>query len=284
MLPSLLLTLREGLEAALIVGIMLGYLTRIGQTDRHRTIWAGVGVAVLGSLGFALLLQTLGAQFEGQMEYVFEGIAMLLAVALLTWMIFWMRSQAGNIKRGLEAEVAAAAQPQRGWALFGVAFLAVFREGVELALFLTATSFVADGTTTLLGATIGLSLAVLIGWLIYRGAVRLSLRWFFDVTTVLLLIFAAGLFAHGIHELQEAGWLPILVEHVYDLKPVLDDKSTAGSMLRVLVGYNDNPSLIEIISYGAYWVILSATLFWSSRNQQRRAAREQKVSATTNAG
>ncbi|MFC1959629.1 iron uptake transporter permease EfeU [Chloroflexota bacterium] len=284
MLPSLLLTFREGLEAALIVGIILGYLTRIGQSDRHKTVWAGVAVAVGGSLGMAVLLQALGAQFEGQMEYIFEGIAMLLAVALLTWMIFWMRSQAHNFKRGLEAEVESAVQPRRKWALFGVAFLAVFREGVELALFLTATSFVSDGAATVIGALLGLGFAVLVGWLIYRGTVRLSMRWFFDITTVLLLIFAAGLFAHGVHELQEAGWIPILVEHVYDLKPVLDDKSTVGSMLRVLVGYNDNPSLIEIISYFAYWLILIAVLAWSTRNQNRLDNKRQKIPAASNVG
>ena len=218
----------------------------------------------------ALVLQIIGARFEGQLEYVFEGIAMLTAVILLTWMIFWMRAQAHTLKHGLEKEVAAAVGTGRGWALFGVAFLAVFREGVELAMFLTATSFVSDGTSTLIGLAIGLALAVGTGWAIYNGAARLSLRHFFNVTTVLLLIFAAGLFAHGIHELQEAGWLPVLVEHVWDLKPVLDDSTTVGSLLRVMVGYNDNPSLIEVLSYLGYWLVLALALNRFDARQKRQ--------------
>lgn len=266
MLASLLLSLREGLEAALIVGIILGYLGQIGQPERRRTVWLAVGIASAGSLALALLLQAVGTSLEGQAEYIFEGLAMLLAVALLTWMIFWMRAQARTIKHDLEAEVRGALGGGRRWALFGVVFLAVFREGVELALFLTATGFVSDGASILLGGVFGLGIAILIGWAIYSGAMRLSLRAFFDVTTALLLVFAAGLFAHGIHELQEAGWIPVIIEHVWNLQPVLDDHGTVGALLRTLVGYNDNPSLIEALSYVGYWGVVSLALYrWSRR-------------------
>ena len=260
MFASLLLTFRGGLEAALIVGIILGYLNQIGHSERHRTVWWAVGSAVALSALLAVGLNLAGAEFEGQMEYIFEGIAMLLAVVVLTWMIFWMKQQARHIKGSLESEVRLAVRQSHNRALFGMAFLAVFREGVETVLFLTAVNVVSDGWSTLIGATIGLAAAVVAGWMIYTSTARLNVRRFFDVTSALLIVFAAGLFAHGIHELQEAGWIPIVVEHVWNLKPVLSDKSTVGSLLRVLVGYNDNPSLIEIFSYLGYWIIVVVAL------------------------
>ncbi len=272
MLASLLLTFREGLEAALIVGIILGYLDQLGQPGTRRPVWAAVGVAAALSLGLALALQTAGAQLEGQAEYVFEGLAMLLAVGVLTWMIFWMRAQARHLKGALQAEVRLAVRRNQGRALFTLAFLAVFREGVETALFLTAARFASDGPATWTGGAIGLALAVITGWAIYNGAVRLNLRRFFDVTSALLLVFAAGLFAHGIHELQEAGWLPVLYAPVWNTKAVLSDSSTVGAMLRTLVGYNDNPALLEVVAYLVYWLAVLAGIGWHARRVPRTVA------------
>jgi high-affinity iron transporter len=270
MAASLLLTFREGLEAALIVGIVLGYLNQIGHQDRRRWVWAAVGVAVAGSLALAIGLQAAGAHLEGTAEAVFEGFAMLLAAGLLTWMIVWLRTQARYIKQDLELEVRAATRQRRNWALFSVVFLAVFREGVETALFLTAADIVSDGPSVLVGSLAGLGLAVLTGWAIYTGTVQLNMRRFFDVTSVLLLIFAAGLLAHGIHEFQEAGWLPVMVEQVWNLKGVLDDSSTVGAILRTLVGYNDDPTLLEVIAYLGYWIlILVPVRQWTDRQALR---------------
>lgn len=276
MLAALLLALREGLEAALLVGIILGYLGQIGRQDRRKSVWQAVALAAACSLALALALQALGAQFEGQAEALFEGVAMLTAVGVLTWMILWMRFQARNIKTNLQAGVHVAIHRGQNRALFSLAFLAVFREGVELALFLTATNLVTDGLSTVVGSVLGLALAVAFGFAIYSGSMRLNLRRFFDVTSVLLLVFAAGLFAHGIHELQEAGMLPVLVEHVWNLKPVLDDGSTVGALLRVLVGYNDNPSLLEVLGYAGYWAALLLLVQWWVPRQasQRNAAVE----------
>ncbi len=273
MAASLLLTFREGLEAALVVGIILSYLSQIGHADRRAWVWAAVGAATALSFGLALGLQIIGAELEGQAEYIFEGVAMLLAVVVLTWMVFWMRYQARAIKGSLEAEVRVAVRQRHNWALFSMAFLAVFREGVETALFLTAASLVSGGVTTWNGGVIGLACAAAAGWAIYTSAARLNVRRFFDVTSVLLLAFAAGLLAHGIHELQEAGWLPVVIEHVWDLKPVLDDGSTAGSLLRTLAGYNDNPALIEVIGYLAYWVTaLGSANWWTNHRTASRTA------------
>lgn len=265
MLPSLLLTLREGLEAALIVGIIFGILRRLERQDLRGLAWTAIAAASGLSLALAGVLHIAGAEFEGQGEMLFEGITMLLAVGVLTWMIFWMRRQARFIESRLETEMRGAIRHGHSWALFSVVFLAVFREGVETALFLTAANVASgDGLATLIGGVIGLAGAVLIGWGIYVGAARLNVRRFFDVTSVLLLIFAAGLFAHSLHEFEEAGWLPAIAEEVWDLKPILSDTSTVGSMLRVLAGYNDAPTLLEVVGYLAYWTVaLIAANRWS---------------------
>jgi high-affinity iron transporter len=266
MFASLLLMFREGLEAALIVGIMLGYLGQVGHQDRRRTVWIAVAAAAGVCVALAVGLQIVGASLEGRAEPVFEGLAMLLAVVVLTWMIFWMRYQARHIKSALEAEIRAAVRQEHGWALFSLAFLAVFREGVEMALFVTAIDTVTNAFTAWVGGLIGLAAAAVVGWLIYTSTARLNVRRFFDVTSVILLMFAAGLFAHSIYELQEAGWLPVVIEHVWNLKPLLDDSSTIGSLLRVLVGYNDDPALLEVIGYLGYWVVVAVTVNrWANR-------------------
>lgn len=266
MLPSLLLTFREGLEAALIIGIMLGTLTQIGHRDRRAWIWSAVGLSAALSLALAVALSIAGARLQGTAEYVFEGVAMLLAVVVLTWMIFWMRGNARALAQTLRADIRSAVQRRHNWALFSIAFLAVFREGVETALFLTATRLAGDGWSTLAGALIGLALAVAVGWGIYAGGLRLNLRRFFDLTSVTLLIFAAGLFAHGIHEFQEAGWLPLLTAEAWNTRALLDDHSTGGAVLRTLIGYNDNPTVLEVVAYWSYWaVVLGALAWWATR-------------------
>jgi high-affinity iron transporter len=262
MLAAALLTLREGLEAALVVSILLSYLHQVGNRKLRWWVWGAVGAASGIGLALAIGLQVVGTGIEGVTEQVFEGLVMLLAVAVLTWMIFWMRYQARNAKQNLEADVQLAVRRNHPWGLFGIAFLAVFREAVETALFLTAASFASDGLSIVVGSVVGLAAAIAVGWLIHTGMASLSVRVFFNVTSVVLLIFAAGLFAHGIHELQEAGWIPIFVEHVWDMKPILDDGSLVGSVLRTLVGYNDDPSLLEIIGYVSYWIIVIVMVRW----------------------
>lgn len=267
MLTSLLLTFREGLEAALIVGIMLSTLSQLGRTEGRRTIWFAVGLAGILSLIVAIAFEIVGAQFEGQTEYIFEGIAMLLAAAVLTYMIFWMRHQARYFTQELKADIQRASHGGSQWALFTVAFLAVFREGIETALFLTAARAASDGMSILIGGTVGLVLAVGVGVLIYVGGRQLNVQRFFTVSSIVLIVFAAGLFAHGVHELQEAGWIPVIIDEVWSTKAVLDDKSTVGAILRTLVGYNDNPTLIETISYVAYWATIGVLLAWWSRRE-----------------
>jgi high-affinity iron transporter len=266
MIASLLITLREGLEAALIVGIVLGVLRKLGRMDRGKPVWIGVAAAVAASIVAGLALNALGVAFEGRGEEIFEGTAMLLAAGVLTWMIFWMQRQGRNVQAELESDVRQAVTVDSAWALFSLAFVAVLREGIETVLFLTAAAFSATPAETLIGGALGLVIAVVLGWLIFAAGKRLDVRAFFRVTSILLILFAAGLLAYGVHELQEAALLPILVEHVWDINSLLDENGTVGAFLQALFGYNGNPSLLEVISYVAYFaVIYTATRLGKSR-------------------
>ena len=279
MLASFLITLREGLEAALIVGIVLGVLRKLGHTDRSRAVWAGVLAAVGVSVAAGLALNALGVAFEGRGEEIFEGMAMLLAAGVLTWMIFWMRRQGRQIQAELESDVRRATATGNVWALFSLAFVAVVREGIETVLFLTAAAFSATPAQTLIGGTVGLVVAVALGWLMFAAGKRLDVRAFFRVTSVLLILFAAGLAAHGVHELQEAGVLPIIIEHVWDINSILDENSTVGSILKALFGYNGNPSLLETVSYAAYYLVIGVVIGL----EQRVARSKPELSRSTTA-
>lgn len=270
MVSALLITLREGLEAALIVGIVLGYLRQSGQRDRQRSAWAGVGVAALLSALIALAMRMIGAALEDPVEQIFEGTTMLLAVAVLTLMILWMRQRARFLQRDLETRMQAVVTRGENWGLFGLAFLAVFREGLETALFLAANAFAADAMGTLVGALIGIALAIAVGVLIYAYAVRLNIQLFFNVTSVLLIVFAAGLLAHGIHEFQEIGWLPILTGAAWDTRWLLDHKSTVGSILRSLIGYTAQPTWLEVAAYVGYWIVVLQAIRWWTRKANAR--------------
>jgi len=253
MLTSFLLSLREGIEAALIIGIVLAALRKMKRDELIPAVWQGAACAAAASILAAIALNLAGAKLEGRVEEIFEGVAMLTAALLLTWMIVWMRQQAAGMQVKLEGEVSQAARQKGGrLALFGLAFLALGREGLELVLFLSATQLTSDGAQTLAGAALGLASAAVLGWLLFTSTRKLNLRQFFRVTNLILVLFAAGLLAHGVHEFNEAGLIPPLVEHIWNLNPILDEKSTLGLLLTALFGYNANPSLSEALAYVAY--------------------------------
>ena len=252
MLASFLLSLREGLEAALIIGIVLGVLVKIKRTELNSTVWLGAGIAVALSFIAAIGLNLLGMQFEGRGEEIFEGIAMLLAAGVLTWMIFWMHNSAINLKSEIEIKTQDAVDGKGRNTLFALAFLAVFREGIELALFLLAVQQASSPLQTLVGALAGLAGAVVLGWMLFTSTRKLNLRNFFRVTNVLLIIFAAGLVAYGVHEFNEAGIIPSVIEHVWDINGILNEKSEVGLVFKAIFGYNGNPSLTEVIAYIGY--------------------------------
>lgn len=261
MAASFLITLREGLEAALIVGIILAYLARTGNQKKAGAVWWGVALSVLVSLvaGAAIFLTAGG--IESRAEALFEGTAMLTAVGVLTYMIFWMRRQAINIRAHLQAQVQTALETGSLVALGTLAFVAVGREGIETALFMFAAAKTATPLAATAGGLFGLAAAVSLGYLLYRGTYRLNLRAFFNVTSLLLLLFAAGLLAHGIHEFHEAALIPAVVDPVWDTNGVLNENSTLGSFLKALFGYNGNPSLIEVLAYFSYLALVGWAYF-----------------------
>jgi len=282
MLPSYLLSLREGLEAALIIGIVLGALTKIRRNDLSPALWLGTWVAVAVSILVAVLLTSFGLSLEGVAEQVYEGITMLIAAGILTWMIFWMSKQARFLKSELEAGVNKAAASTGKRAIFWMAFVAVAREGVELAFFLTAAFFAGDQSQvasniirTLAGTILGLGTSALLGWTLFATTVRLDLRRFFQVTGFLLILFAAGLVAHGVHEFNEVGWIPVVVEHVWDMNSIIDETSLPGELLKTLFGYNGNPSLTEVIAYFMYLAVV--TVFWRRDTAPAKATAESRA-------
>ena len=200
--------LREGFEASLVVGIVLAFLDRTGRRDGFAAVWAGVAAALALSLVVGVALFAAGAELEGRSEAIFEGVVMLAAAGLLTWMIFWMRGRARTLRGEIEGRTQAALDAGSTLGLALVVFLGVAREGVETALFLFSTVEGTNGVVSLIGALVGGVAAVGLGYLFYRGSHRLNLRTFFTVTSALLLVFAAYLLAMGLHELSEAGVIP----------------------------------------------------------------------------
>jgi len=282
MLPTYLLALREGLEAALIIGIVLGALAKIRRNDLALAVWLGTLSAVGISILTAVLLTSFGMSLEETAEQIFEGVTMLIAAGILTWMIFWMSKQARFLKSELEAGVNKAAASTGKRAVFWLAFIAVVREGVELALFITAAFFAGDQSQlmtniiqTLAGTILGLGTAALLGWTLFATTVRLDLRRFFQVTGLLLILFAAGLVAHGVHEFNEVGWIPAVVEHIWDVNSIIDETSLGGQLLKTLFGYNGNPSLTEMISYFVYLAVV--TVFWRRDTAPVKAMAESRT-------
>ncbi len=259
---AFVIALREGIEAALIVSILLAYLRQLARADRSRVVWWGTGLAAVASLAAGATIFTVGAEFEGTAEQLFGGLVTLTAVGVLTWMIFWMRRQGAGIRAELHDRVDMALLGG-GAALAAIAFFSVLREGVETALFLFAA---AEGTAVgtggigaqLLGAILGLALAVILGVLLYRGAIHMNLRTFFKLTGWVLIVIAAGLFAAGIHELQEAGWLPLLEGTAFDVTSSLSDEGGLGAIFRGLIGYNADPTVLEVVAWFGYLIVVGA--------------------------
>ncbi len=256
MLSAVFLAFREGLEAALIVGLILGALTQMGG-KRRSPVWAGVVVAIVASFAVAGALTYIGVELEGTAEQIFEGTTFLIAAVVLTSMIFWMQYQGRHMKGALEQNMRKTlAGTAAGWGLFSLAFVSVFREGVETALLLTANAFSSNAQDTLAGTLIGLVAAAAAGYLIFATTVRLNTRQFFRVTSVILIVFAAGLIGRGVHEFNEAAMVPEIVAHVWDTSALLPADSMLGNLARTLFGYNPEPSLTELIAYAGYFVIV----------------------------
>lgn len=265
---GLLTGLREGVEAALIVSIILAYLARTGNRRHFGKIWIGTGAAVLVSLGVgAGLFLTVGS-LEEPYEQIFEGIAMLLAAAVVTWMLFWMRRQASSVSSDLQAAVDRSLTEGTVLGLVILAFTAVIREGIETALFLVGLTASAESSASsvLVGAVVGLGIAALIGVGVYRGSRRIDLRTFFRWTGIALIFIAAGLLSKAVHEFIEIGWINVGTGTAFDLSAVLPHKAIegapdgvtliAGQFLRALFGYSSQPELATLVTWIAYVAIV----------------------------
>ncbi len=250
---SFLITLREGLEASLILAILLTYLKKTDRWADARFVWAGtaaaIGICLVAGVAIFIALDGL----NGKVEYAVEGVIALLATAVLTHMIFWMRSHARTLGKELRDKVDASV----GSALAIIAFVAVLREGLETVLFLlSAETATASGSDVVVGGLIGLALSVVIGFGVYRSGNRLNLRTFFNVTAVLLLLFAAGLAGKAVHELRlliswEAGWL---VSSAWTLESGLFASGTFYDFMKGLFGWHKSPENIRVLAYFAYLI------------------------------
>jgi high-affinity iron transporter len=271
MLATFFLMLREGLEAALIVGIIAAYLVKIGRRDALPKIIAGVGAAVGLSIALGLLITFTIGKLPLVVQETLEGLAALLAVGVLTWMLFWMRRQGRAIKGELEHDVDLALTTGSTGALVGLAFIAVIREGVETVLFLIPIlSFNGTGIDVVAGGILGLVISVAVGWAIFAAGVRVNLRRFFTITGTVLIFVAAGLVAFAVAEFGEGG-LIANTGTAFDLNRILPDQGPIGSVLRGLFGYRSAPTPLELLGYFAY-LIPVLFLFVGDRPLIRRAA------------
>jgi high-affinity iron transporter len=259
---GLLTGLREGVEAALIVSIVMAYLVRSGRADQLGRIWIGTGLAVLLSLVVGTILFVSVGSFQEPYEQIFEGTTMLVAAAVVTWMLFWMRRQASSVKGQLQAAVDRAVASGASWALALLAFTAVIREGLETSLFLVgqATSNRLEAAWVLLGALAGLLIATGLGYGFYRGSRRLNLGSFFRWTGIALVFIAAGLLSKGLHEFIEIGALGSgpWTATAFDVSGVLSDDAGLGAFLRALFGYSASPELLTLTVHVGYVLAILA--------------------------
>ncbi len=271
--PSLLITFREALEAALIVTITVTYLRKMGRQELNKYSYLGAASAVVVSLLIGVGLQTFYGGLGDTASQLFEGVASLTAVVVLTSMIFWMTKHSKEIKGELEGKIEQAVTRGEIYGIATLSFVAVAREGLETVLFLS-TSFIQDQVGTTVGALTGALIVVGLSVLLMRGTVELEISRFFKVTSVLLLVFGAGMAGYGVHELIEAGEgsgidFGVLGKKPFDINPavnpdgsypLLHEKGVIGSVLKALVGYDGDPEWLRIIVYVGYWAVIGTYL------------------------
>ncbi len=284
MIPTFVITLREGVEAALIVGIIAAFLVKEGRSDALRQMWLGVAIAVAICVGVAVLLEVVDQDLPQQQQEGLETVIGLIAVAAVTYMIVWMRRNARGIKATLEGEAASALAAGSTLALVGMAFLAVLREGLETSVFLLAafqnsTDTTAAGT----GAVLGLLAAIVIGIGLYRGGVRINLTKFFKVTGAVLVFVAAGLLATAAHTAHEAGWINSLQSQAIDLSWLVRPGTVSGSLLTGMLGLQPHPTVIEASLYVLYAVPMLLYVLWPDRLRGRLRRDKGKVSSRQSA-
>lgn len=257
MLATLVIFLREGVEASMIIAILLAYLNRIGRREHFRDVFLGVGAAlVVATAGGAAAYATIRSYDGSRVQTIFETVTYLVAATVLTYMTFWMRGHARSLSRELRARAEAALDGRARWGLGLLAFQAVGREGLETVVFTLAIIFSTSVASALGGAVIGLAGSLAIAFVIYRLGHRLNLSRFFTVIGVLLMVFAAGLLADSVQNMQELGWLPVLDTPMWHSASLLSQDSAFGDVLHNFFGYSDAPTPLQLLVYVGYLAIV----------------------------
>jgi high-affinity iron transporter len=274
MLSTFVIALREGLEAALIVGILVAYIVRTDRRHLMKPLWSGVAAAIAVSLGLGAILSFTSAELTPRGEELFAGLTSFIAVALVTWMVFWMKHTARTLRDELHGKVDSAIMGGP-ISLALVAFFAVVREGLETALFIyTNFKTVGAASSATVGLILGLTVAVALGYLIYNRSVKINLSKFFTVTGVALVVVAAGVLSYGIHEVQELGWLPGADTFIWDVTPWIAKESILGSVLGGTIGFDTTTSVVQFIAWSAYLIAVLAPYL------SKKSAPAHKVPAT----
>jgi len=265
-LANLIIGFREGLEAALIIGILAAYLVKLNRRSELPKLWLGVGIAVAVAVALGVILGVLVENVPEGTNELIAGLTSIVAVVFVTWMIFWMARQSRALSKDLRSQVDQA--EKTAWAIAGVAFLAVAREGIETSVFLWSSSRAAGADTLpVVGALIGFAAAAILGYAIYRGAVKLNLSKFFAYTGAFLIVVAAGILSYGIHELQEIGLLPILTSKTYDVSGVIPEGGVLDTFLRGTISFRSAPSQLETLFWFAY-LIPTAVLYYRGNKKK----------------
>ncbi|MEV5971083.1 iron uptake transporter permease EfeU [Streptomyces sp. NPDC051921] len=285
MFGNYLIGLREGLEASLVVCILIAYLVKTGRRDALRPIWIGIGVAVGLALAFGAGLEFGSQELTFEAQEALGGSLSILAVGLVTWMVFWMRRTARHLKAELHGKLDAALQMGTG-ALVATAFLAVGREGLETALFVWASVRASsDGTyAPLVGVVLGLLTAVFLGWLFYQGALRINLAKFFTWTGGMLVVVAAGVLAYGVHDLQEARFLGGLENKAFDISGTIAPDGWLGTLLKGVFNFQPDPTVLQVTVWALY-LIPTLAIFLApvgsgpSKRVEKQKATDEKAEA-----
>jgi high-affinity iron transporter len=257
MLATLVIFLREGIEASMIIAILLAYLNRIGHREHFRDVFLGVGAAlVLATVGGVIAYETIRSYDGSRVQTIFETATYLVAATVLTYMTFWMRKHARSLSKELRARAEAALDGRARWGLGLLAFQAVGREGLETVVFTLAIIFSTTAASALSGAVIGLAGSLVIAFVIYRLGHKLNLSRFFTVIGVLLMVFAAGLLADSVQNMQELGWLPVLNAPMWHSAALLSEDSAFGDVLHSFFGYSDAPTPLQLLIYVGYLAIV----------------------------
>lgn len=276
------LALREGLEAILVVVIILLYLRKTNQRIYYKYVYLGIILATVASIVFAIIFSIAFGGFTGTLEMLFEGTAFIISGIFILTLVLWVSKEGPKMRENLEGRVEDSIKTQKMFSISVTTFIIIIREGLELVLLTTGARSIGslNQFSVILGSIIGLAISILIGFLIFYGIKSINLRTFFKITNIMLILFAAGLITYGVHEFIEAGIINPIIEEVWNIKHILPESfpdgnpatpeflEVIGALLKALFGYNANPALLEIIIYPVLLVSIGliSLLIWRRNN------------------